>query len=81
MRPDCLKYDNCSIPIRLCDDDCKEDCRWLNDVECPYATGYQECDDCDTYEKDEMGHPLDDGDRGDYLYEQMKDRKMMEEEE
>ena len=22
MRPDCLKYDNCSIPIRLCDDDC-----------------------------------------------------------
>lgn len=24
MRPDCLKYDNCSIPIRLCDDDCSD---------------------------------------------------------
>ena len=24
MRPDCLKYDNCSIPIRLCDDDCPD---------------------------------------------------------
>lgn len=24
MRSDCLKYDNCSIPIRLCDDDCPD---------------------------------------------------------
>ena len=24
MRPDCLKYDNCSIPIRPCDDDCPD---------------------------------------------------------
>ncbi len=24
MRPDCLKYDNCLIPIRLCDDDCSD---------------------------------------------------------
>lgn len=24
MRPDCLKYDNCSIPIKQCDDDCPD---------------------------------------------------------
>ncbi len=24
MRPDCLKHDSCSIPIRLCDDDCPD---------------------------------------------------------
>ncbi len=24
MRPDCLKYDTCSIPIRLCDEDCPD---------------------------------------------------------
>ena len=24
MRPDCLKYNNCLIPIRLCDDDCPD---------------------------------------------------------
>lgn len=22
MRPDCLKYDHCLIPRKLCDDDC-----------------------------------------------------------
>ena len=41
----------------------KTDCKWFNDVECPYATGYQECDGCDKYEKDERKHPLDDSDR------------------
>ena len=32
--------------------DIKKDCKWFNDVECPYATGYQECDECDKYEPD-----------------------------
>jgi hypothetical protein len=58
MRPDCLKYDNCSIPIRLCDDDCP-----------------------DLVTAEEGKHPFEDeADRADYLYEQMKDKKMMEEE-
>ena len=41
----------------------KTDCRWLNDVECPYASGYEKCDNCDKYEKG-LPHPLDDSDRG-----------------
>jgi hypothetical protein len=28
----------------------RADCKWLNDAECPYAMGYEECDDCDKYE-------------------------------
>ena len=43
-------------------DGIKADCRWLNDVECPYASGYQECDGCDKYEKED-NHPLDNSDR------------------
>lgn len=42
----------------------KGDCRWLNDIECPYATGYQECEECDKYEEDNRPHPLDDSDTG-----------------
>ena len=30
--------------------DAREDCKWLNDVECPYASGYEECEDCGEYE-------------------------------
>lgn len=28
----------------------KPDCKWLNDVECPYAMGYEECEECSKYE-------------------------------
>lgn len=42
----------------------KPDCTWFNDVECPYATGYQECDGCDKYETEEK-HPFEEEeDRG-----------------
>ena len=51
----------------------KDDCKWLNDVECPYATGYQECDDCDKYEKDDRSYPLDDSGQADYLRDMAKD--------
>ena len=61
-------------------DDIEENCRWYNDVECPFASGYEDCPNCEDYEEDTRKHPLDDGDRGDYLYEQWKD-KMMEGEE
>ena len=40
------------------------DCLWLNDVECPYASGHEDCDNCDKYEKDDRKHPLDDSDKG-----------------
>ena len=42
----------------------KDDCKWLNDVECPYASGYEKCEGCDKYEIDDRPHPLDDSDRG-----------------
>ena len=42
----------------------KPDCLWLNDVECHYAAGHEDCDNCDKYEKDDRKHPLDDSDRG-----------------
>lgn len=28
----------------------KDGCKFLNDVECPYASGHENCDDCKTYE-------------------------------
>jgi len=49
----------------------KPDCRWLNDIECPYETGYEECDNCDKYDKDERKHPLDDSEQADYLRDRM----------
>ena len=63
-------------------------CRWENDVECPYASGFEICKDIEDeeieeiecYEEDTRPHPLDNGDRGDYLYEQWKDRKMLDDE-
>lgn len=45
----------------------KDNCRWLNDVECPYAPSYEECDTCDKYKIDDRPHPLDDSDQADYL--------------
>lgn len=46
----------------------KEDCRWLNDVECPFASGYQKCDDCEKYEPEvhpsDCGCPDCDADKG-----------------
>ena len=51
----------------------KLNCRWLNDVECPYATGYENCSDCSKYEKDDRPHPLDDSDRGCTEYHMRKD--------
>ena len=43
----------------------KTDCKWFNDVECPYADGYQECEGCDKYEIDDRPHPLEEEeDRG-----------------
>jgi len=54
----------------------ESDCKWINDVECPYARGHQDCNECDKYEEDTRKHPLDDSDKGDYLYEQEKDRRM-----
>lgn len=62
------------------------DCLFWEAVECPYASGYQACKDIhddsievlDCYVEDTRVHPLDDGDRGDYLYECEKDRRTME---
>lgn len=51
----------------------KPDCRWMNDVECPYASSYEKCDNCDKYEKDDRKHPLDDRDRGCQEYHIKKD--------
>lgn len=51
----------------------KNDCRWVNDVECPYASGHDNCDDCDKYEKDDRPHPLDDSGQADYLRDMRKD--------
>ena len=31
-------------------DDIREDCKWLNDVECPYAMGHERCFGCSSYE-------------------------------
>jgi len=45
----------------------KDDCLYLNDVECPYASGHEICEGCDTYEKDTRRHPLDDSHQADYL--------------
>ena len=65
--------------------DIKEDCKFLNDVECPYAMNYEECEDCSTYEPEV--HPSSCrcpdcyGAWADHLYEQEKDRRMMEGEE
>ena len=42
----------------------KQNCQWLNDVECSYAPGYEICEGCDKYKKDDRKHPLDDSDRG-----------------
>ena len=41
----------------------KQNCQWLNDVECSYAPGYEICEGCDKYKKDDRKHPLDDSDR------------------
>ena len=41
----------------------KLDCLWLDDVECPYAPGYEDCDNCDKYQEDDRKHPIDDSDR------------------
>ena len=56
----------------------KPDCLWLNDIECPYATGYQDCDNCDKYIRDERKHPLDDSDQADYLRDIMKENSHAE---
>ena len=45
----------------------KNDCLWLDDVECPFATGYQVCDGCDKYQEDTRQHPLDDSGQADDL--------------
>ncbi len=60
--------------------DIKDNCLFLDDVECPYAQGHEICEGCDQYEEDTRKHPLDDGDRGDYLYEQWKDKQLWGEE-
>ena len=49
----------------------RPDCKWLNDVECPYAPGHQDCDNCDKYEEDTRKHPLDDSGQADYLRDRM----------
>ncbi|MEE8185616.1 MAG: hypothetical protein V3T96_04365 [Thermodesulfobacteriota bacterium] len=51
----------------------KLDCKWLNDIECPYATGYQHCEECDKYEEDDRPHPLDDSEQSDYLRDMEKE--------
>ncbi len=53
----------------------KTDCLWLNDVECPYASGHENCDECDKYEIDERPHPLDDSGQADYLRDMEKDNE------
>lgn len=53
-------------------------CLWMNDVECPYASGYEDCTGCDKYEEDTRPHPLDDSGQPDYLRDMEKDRRMME---
>ena len=61
----------------------KTDCKWWDDVECPYATGYQSCDDCSSYEP--YIHAISckcpdcEADRGEYLRDQQRDRRMMDE--
>jgi hypothetical protein len=50
------------------------DCRWIYDIECPYASGHQECEGCDKYEKDTRKHPLEEEeDRGCAEYHLKKD--------
>lgn len=49
----------------------KDDCKFLNDVECPYAPGYEDCDNCDKYERDELKHPLDDSGQAEWTYKNM----------
>jgi len=57
----------------------KSDCRWLNDVECPYVWGCEECDVCSQYESDihfsDCRCPDCEADRGDYLYHMRKDMR------
>ena len=52
-------------------DGTRDDCLWLNDVECPYASGFESCPDCSKYEKDDRKHPLDDSGQADYLRDRM----------
>ena len=56
--------------------DIREDCLFLNDVECPYAQGHEICEGCDTYEEDTSPHPLDEDGRADYLLGMKKDKEM-----
>ena len=52
----------------------KTDCKWFNDIECPYASGFESCSDCAKYEKDTRKHPLEEHDQADYLRDMERDR-------